>query len=500
LARRVNGLAETHGANIVTKVIKTSIVALLTGFVLTTTSSAFAQTPAPEASNFYDLIAAELGAGGGLTANEVAKRASRTSPVTRARREELVAAAARVDEAAFGYIPRVSVSAGYTRLSDTGNGNAGNIVAAPGAPAGPIASGTTLVNAPLAFDTPLNQNTFQASISVPLSDYFFRVGPTHESAKYGETAAKERLLAEKLKVAADARISYYDWVRARLSVIVAEQALAQAEAHLADANKGLSAGTLSQADVLRIESEVARNELLVTSSKNLSSLTEEQVRTAMHDERKTGYRIGEDVRQTAPSIGPGRLEDFFAEAQRSRPELRAFDAEHGAQERATAAERAGYVPRLEVFGNATYANPNSRIFPQEEEFRGSWEAGVQATWLISDIPSTGARVRGSEAAARAIQAERASLSDQIRLQVMSAFNDRAEARVAEKTTIRRLTASEESYRTRRLLFQNGRATTVELLDAEIELTRARLEAVNARIDARVAEVRLAYAVGRPDRQ
>src|SRR5688572_23174801 len=99
-----------NGANIVTNVIKTSIVALLTGFVLTTTSPASAQTPAPEASNFYDLIAAELGAGGGLTANEVAKRASRTSPATRARNEELILAAARVDEAAFGYIPRVSVS------------------------------------------------------------------------------------------------------------------------------------------------------------------------------------------------------------------------------------------------------------------------------------------------------------------------------------------------------------------------------------------------------
>jgi len=82
---------------------------------------------------------------------------------------------------------------------------------------------------------------------------------------------------------------------------------------------------------------------------------------------------------------------------------------------------------------------------------------------------------------------------------MSAFQERAEARVAEQTTARGLAAAEESYRTRRLLFQNGRATTVELLDAETELTRARLEAIGARIDGRVAEVRLAYAVGRSDR-
>jgi len=119
--------------------------------------------------------------------------------------------------------------------------------------------------------------------------------------------------------------------------------------------------------------------------------------------------------------------------------------------------------------------------------------------VISDVPGTAATVRGGDARARALAAERAALGDQIRLEVMSAFQERAKAHVAERTTIRRLVAAEESYRTRRLLFQNGRATTVELLDAETDLTRSRLEAVDARIDGRVAEVRLAYAVGRPDR-
>ena len=75
-----------------------------------------------------------------------------------------------------------------------------------------------------------------------------------------------------------------------------------------------------------------------------------------------------------------------------------------------------------------------------------------------------------------------------------------EARVAEQTTARGLAAAQESYRARRLLYQNGRATTVELLDAETDLTRARLDALGARIDERVASVRLAYALGQaPDR-
>jgi hypothetical protein len=42
-------------------------------------------------------------------------------------------------------------------------------------------------------------------------------------------------------------------------------------------------------------------------------------------------------------------------------------------------------------------------------------------------------------------------------------------------------------------FQNGKATNVELLDAETDLTRTRLE----RLDARVARARLDFAIGSP---
>jgi outer membrane protein TolC len=63
------------------------------------------------------------------------------------------------------------------------------------------------------------------------------------------------------------------------------------------------------------------------------------------------------------------------------------------------------------------------------------------------------------------------------------------------TSERGLAAAEESYRVRRALFQNGRATSVELTDAETERSRAQQEAIGARIDRRIAEARLVHALG-----
>jgi outer membrane protein TolC len=49
---------------------------------------------------------------------------------------------------------------------------------------------------------------------------------------------------------------------------------------------------------------------------------------------------------------------------------------------------------------------------------------------------------------------------------------------------------------RRELFRNGRATSVELTDSEVELFRASLEAINARANLRSARASLLHAVGR----
>jgi outer membrane protein len=447
-------------------------------------------------SSFDQLLERELAVPGGLTAEDAARSAGQTSPDLRARNAELAAAVAEVDRATLAYLPVTTLTARYTRLSAIDSGNLGNLVAAPDFPAGPLPAGAPLVNVPLSFETPLNQYTFEASLLVPISDYFLRVAPRREAAIHGEVAAKGGVEGSRLRAAADARLAYYAWVRARLGVVVAEQAFSQAKAHLSDAKALLAAGSVSQADVMRIESQVAQSELLVTSSRHLSELTEEQLRTAMHAPAERAFHVGEDIR-TPPSYKTHPpLKFMWQEALAARPELKALDAAQRSRQSSIDADRAGYLPRVDLFADAQYSNPNSRVFPSEAEFRATWDAGAQLTWTLSDLPGAAAQVRAAEARVAAKSAERAEVADRIRIEVMSARQASDESRVAQDTTARGLAAAEESYRTRKLLFQNGRATTVELLDAETDLTRARLEALGARIDARVASVRLAYALGR----
>jgi outer membrane protein TolC len=247
--------------------------------------------------------------------------------------------------------------------------------------------------------------------------------------------------------------------------------------------------------VLRVESQLARTELLLASSKNLASVTEKQLRVSMHDPNPGSYAIGEDIRNELAVIALNDNDELFQTALSKRPEAERLREAATAQRLQGAAYRAGYLPRVDLSGNAYYANPNQRVFPTTKEFKASWDVSAQMSWALDEIPGALAARRGADARALALDDEERALGDRIAIEVTQAIQDVRQADLAVNTAKRGLESAEESYRVRRLLFQNGRATSTELLDAETDLTRARLEALDARIDVRVARVRLTYALG-----
>lgn len=471
----------------------TRTVALLAFLLAMTPTATHAETRS--SSPYAARVDAEF-VPSGLTASDVAARAVATSPELEANKQDLIEAAAQVDQALAAYVPSLTLKASYARLSDPGSEPIGNILVAPGAPAGPVPPGTQLVNAPLEFASISNQYALEANLLVPVSDFFLRVAPAHGAAREQYAASRHSFAAKRAAVGADARVAYYTWVRSRLSEVVAEQALALSQSHLSDVNQAFAVGTASRADVLRVESQLASSEDYLASSRDMSAIAEENLRILTKASPQERFQIGEDVRRRIPVAPRESVATLVNEALAQRPELSAYDHAREAQTKRASVERAGMLPRFDLFANAAYSNPNSRVFPQTEEFAGTWEAGAQLAWTISDLPGAHASTRAAGARAEALRAERQALADQIQSEVFSAHRTLLQELGTVKTSARRLTAAEESYRVRRLLFQTGKATSVELLDAEVELTRARLEAIYARVDARVALVRLHYALGR----
>lgn len=437
---------------------------------------------------------------GGLTSDQVAERVLRTSPGVRAQAASKEAADHAVAQARAGYLPRLETRLRYTRVSREDSPSLGNIVVAPpGTPPGQLPPGTELASAPLAFPTIVDNYEAKLSLGVPLSDYVLRLPQLHDAARADARAAALLLDATRLQEASDARVVYYEWLRARLSHDVALGTLERTRGHLEDARRASEIGTASLADVLGVEAQVANAELLVTRASGQSELLQERLRLLMHDEGDLPYAVGEDLRGDAPTTEAraraGAARALIARAHEQRLELAVLGSRASATRERAAAARAAELPRLEAFGSASYANPNSRVLPPSDEFQGTWEAGLQLTWSPTDSIGASAQRSATIAQARQLDAERDELLDAVALEVRAALRDLTESEVALGTSQRELAAAAESYRVRRELFRNGRATSVELTDAETQWTEAQLDAVSARVDNRVAQVKLLHATG-----
>lgn len=436
------------------------------------------------------------GSAGALSAEQVGQRAAVTSYQAKAAEQNLTAAGARAEAQWTNYLPRIGLLGRYTRLSEftpPSISGGGAIVGTP-QPAGtlnPTPTQAVSFSFPLVFDNYL----LQATIAIPISDYFLRIGKAYTASTLSEDAARFDVSASRAKSYADGKVAYYTWLRARGAVGVAEQSLAVARAHQKDAENQFSVGNASKADVLRAQTQVAAAELAVERAKSGVAITERQVRVAMHVKDEEVLTPAETLdAQVAPA--PTSLRPLVAEAQEKRPEIKSIDKNAESARKLADVQRAGRYPVLSGFGDVTYANPNQRRFPQTQEWFPTWSLGAQISWSPNDILTANAGGSDAEARAAALDAQRSATRDGIEVEVTQAYQGIIEADAAITSTQRQLESAVEGYRVARELFNNGRGTATTLIDAEIVLAQTRFDFLNARVDARIARIRLDHALGR----
>ncbi len=437
---------------------------------------------------------------GGLTSEQVAERAVSNSALVEQRQASARAAQAQEDEAASRLWPQLTLSARYTRLSPVNNSLGGdnfNMVGTTAAAGQPLDTATDpLIPFAANFPNPVNQYELKATLSVPVSDYLYRTGTAIETAEHSSEAARWNEHAAKLDVAANARLAYYDWVRALGQQIVAEEAFANFKAREKDARVFYEAGTLPKAQLLGAQAQTKNAEVQVTRAHHFVRVTEERLRTITYDKAPPGsYRVGEDLRSPPAPLGPLDTDALVREAENNRPEFKALaEQEQSVQGLVSLAKSEGH-PRLDVNANLIYGNPNQRYFPLREEWNPSWDVSAVLSWTPTDRARTNSVARQQEARIAELRAQRRSLLEGLRLEVTQAAQGVEEADATLGSAREALAAAEESYRGRRELFRIGQGSLVDLNDAEVALTRARLEVINAHIDARSSRVRLEHARG-----
>jgi outer membrane protein len=458
-------------------------VGLSVVIVLGVATPALAQ-PAPPADELaeFDKQLDAMFVAGGLTSDQAAARAGTVSPTVARRVAEVAEQTAAATTTYLQGVPQIGGKLSYTRNSFIAPFSFGIMI--PGVD--PSA---------LAFNFLQNFYVAEATISIPLSDYLYRYPKLVGAAKLAVQAAHTSHDAAFVSAGADARQAYYEWLRAKLQVLVAQRQVVQVKTTLEQVRAQAEVQRISRADLFRVESQEADAEQTAAQLTNIAELREEQLRVMLQLPEGQPLAIGEDIRNDVTPPGIQKLDDMMTHVAEHRLDYLAIVEGIDARDKQKDAEYSGYVPKLSAFGVADYANPNQRVFPQVDKFTGTWAVGVQATWNLNDALTANVNQERLAAQANELRADQESFLRQTRIEVLQAQQNVQLAVHDLATTATGLKSAEESYRVRKELLAAERATAVELVDAETDLTRARIASLNARIDLRVAIAQLIHALG-----
>jgi outer membrane protein len=301
--------------------------------------------------------------------------------------------------------------------------------------------------------------------------------------------AESRATAAEIDVArADLRLeairAYWALVTASETVRVVQEGLARADAHLRDVRSRFDNGLIPPNEVSAVEAQRARQEMQLIEARNVRRSVLEDLRrlTGIESDIVTADALAGD---SAPVTGAPE-----------RAELDAIQQRIAAADERVAAIEAARRPAIAFNGAVDYANPNPRIFPRQDVWRSSWELGINASWTVWDGGRTDADAAEAAAAARALRAREAELTSVIATDVRQRQLDLDSARASLEAANAAVASAAETRRVLGERFDVGVATSTDVLDAQMVLLQAELDRTRALANIRLAEARLARALGR----
>lgn len=317
-------------------------------------------------------------------------------------------------------------------------------------------------------------------------------------ARDGLAAAELQLEEERADVELQVTRAYYGVLLAQAFEAIADSALAQAEAFLAQERLRHEAGRASELDVLRAEvnAENLRPQRVQATSAaelamlNLRRLVDVPVTTPL----KLTTSLELDAELRAPPPAPG-----LATVQGGRAAVEALERVVSMREQQARIARAAFLPSV-----ALQTNYSKQSFPSGSlNFDADWYTDWTAT-LAVQVPlfnggSRFAAVQQAAADADAARLQLRQLEELVEMEYRQALGDRD--RSWSEIEARRGTAemAAEVHELTVLRYEQGLATHLEVSQARLGLLTARTQLAQALADYYIAEATLARTLGGSER-
>lgn len=386
---------------------------------------------------------------------------------------------ARVAQIKNMLIPSVNASVNYTRISD--NVEPFKVQFSPTAQ--PVSLN------PQILDQSYNRLGVQAGLFTG-----FRAINTLKSTQYLEQAAQ--LDAEKDK--ADIRLNiihaYYNYFKLIASKQILEENLQRFDHRLTDTKLFFNQGIALQNDVLKLELHKANLQQNIADVQGAIDIATFNLALMLGLATDTKINLNESLNKTSRTIA--QTNELIIEALQNRYEIKANQYRQQASKKAIEISKSYYYPVINVGANYDYNLPNQRVFPQENAFKGTWFAGITASYNLVNLYSAKDLVREQKVNYQQTISLNAMSEDAVKMDVnanASAYHTAVQKITLANKSIDQATENQRIMQTR---YTNQIATLTDLLEADALYSQAQLNLINANADAEIAYAKLQKSIGK----
>jgi outer membrane protein len=413
---------------------------------------------------------AGLAAGSELTIEQAVEIALKYHPQMVVAKQNLAIAETQAKDAVSGYLPTAQLTGQYQRSTQNYSPRAGSS-SIPG------------VTAP----KPSNDSSDYYNVNTNLNQLLLDFGRTCAAVRQAganKLAAEQQLRSATVNVTYQVRQAYYDLSKARALYQVALDTEHGFEVHLDQTKALVEVGRRIQYDLVKAEVDLSNAQLNVISADNAMKTARATLAQAMGLAEDPGFTTVE------PPVTE-RMVDFdglMKEARENNPDYLALMEREKAASAGVDYSIADLYPSISVGGGYTWGGAT---FP----LVWNWAVGPTLTLdLFSGFRKVNAIDRAA-ATLRSTRAQRSELEQQLYVELKQAQANLEDAKKRMDLTELAVGQAQDNLDLVNELYKIGRASAVDVTDAEVSLSTAKSNQVRARFDYLAAVAQIEHITG-----
>jgi outer membrane protein len=410
-----------------------------------------------------------------ITVDQSLELALKNSRLIHSSEAKVKGADGRVGESRAGLLPKISLTGRYSKLSQVDL-----IIPIPLIPGG--------IRLPYLTD----QTAVRLTLQQPVFSGF-RLYHSYKMSDYNAKATGEEFNKDKADLILNLKTAYWNVLKFQALAKQIDETVEQLKEHFKEIETFYRQGMATNNEVLKVRVQLSDMQVNQIDAHNAVSLAKLSLCNVMGIPLSSEIVLADSLFYQGFSLPA--IEPLVAQALKNRPDVKSTEYRVKMSQSGVSLARAGWYPNLVAMVNYDYAKPNSRIFPQRNQYDETWDVTLNLQMNLWDWGTSLYQTR--QAQAQLTQAEDAwkQVQDAATLEVTQSYLNLVKFVKAIEVAGLTIEQAEENYKVTSEKFKNGLALNSDLLDAETALLSAKTKYVNTLADFRIAEAKLKRAVG-----